>query len=366
MRIAIDASRSGGATPTGTETYSRRLIGALIQANRARPQPHQLTLYFRDRATAEQFPQTDSVNRRVIPFPRLWTHFRFALELWKTRPDAAFVPAHCLPFCFPGKAVFTAHDLGYRHFPDAHPLRQRTYLEQTTRFSQARASLILADSQATAADLRRFYQTPARKIRVLYPGVDAPTIGDVSALRAKYNLPERYFVFIGTLQPRKNIQTIAKAFAHWRSETDDRETGLVLAGGQGWLYDARWLAGVENARTLGYIAERDKGALLAGALALVFPSLHEGFGFPVIEAMHCGAPVIASDTSSLPELAGEAALLVDPLDVHALSRAMGQIAEDESLRLKLIERGRKRAKAFTWPRAGQQLLDILDEIDAYG
>ena len=178
---------------------------------------------------------------------------------------------------------------------------------------------MLADSQATADDLMRFYGTPAAKIRVVYPGVDAPPIGDVAAVRAKYGLPERYFLFLGTLQPRKNIARIVQAYSRWRAAHPDDPAALVLAGGQGWLYDPAWTAGVDGVILPGYVDDADKGALYAGALALVFPSLYEGFGFPVLEAMHCGTPVICSNTSSLPELAGDAALLVDPLDVDAMA-----------------------------------------------
>ena len=142
----------------------------------------------------------------MIPFARAWTHLRFAAELWRDRPDLTWVPAHTLPALFPGRAAVTIHDLGYKLFPQAHPPMQRLYLDLTTRYSAARAAVVLADSQATADDLTRFYGTPASKIRVVYPGVDAPPVGDVAAVRAKYGLPERYFLFLGTLQPRKNIR----------------------------------------------------------------------------------------------------------------------------------------------------------------
>ena len=306
MRIAIDASRSDIDQPTGTEHYSRQLIRALIDQNLQRPQPRQFTLYFRDPPAPDLFPRHDTVEQRVIPQRRLWTHSRFARELWRTRPDLTFVPAHTLPFVFPGAAVVTAHDLGYKHFPAAHPRSQRHYLDLTTRFSQARAKIVLADSLATAADLRRHYRTPAEKIRVLYPGVDPPPMRDLRQVLDKYQLPRRYFLFIGVLQPRKNIERIVAAFTRWQADGGDYETALALAGGKGWLFDDRWLAGAQNVLLPGYIDEADKGALLAGALALVFPSLHEGFGFPAIEAMHCGTPVIASNTSSLPELVGDA------------------------------------------------------------
>lgn len=367
IRIAIDASRTTVARLTGTEHYALRLIQSLIHANDKRDTPYQLTLYFRNAPAEGLFPESMHVKQAVIPFPRAWTHWRLAQALWKTRPDITFVPAHTLPFLFPGKSVVTVHDLGYKHFPEAHPFHQRTYLDLTTRYSQSRAAVILADSQATADDLTKFYGTSPDKIQVVYPGVDAkPLLGsmhDIQTIRAKYHLPEHYFLFIGTLQPRKNIPRIIQAFAQWRQQQHDHETALVLAGGKGWLFDETWLADVDNVILTGYIDECDKSTLLNGAIALVFPTLYEGFGFPVIEAMHCGTPVIASTTSSLPELVGEAGLLVDPENTSAIADAMAQYSQHETIRQAMIQAGYAHAKGFTWDNAAQNTLAAFEKIE---
>ena len=368
LRIAIDASRSTVSRLTGTEHYARRLIQALIKANHRRDRPHSFRLYFRDAPPGGLFSPDAHTKQVVIPFPRAWTHLRFARELWKTQPDLTFVPAHSLPFSFPGKGIVTVHDLGYKHFPAVHPCLQRAYLDVTTRFSQARASVVLADSQATADDLARFYGTPPAKIRVVYPGVDAAplqaSLPNSGAIREKYNLPPRYFLFIGTLQPRKNIRGLAQAFARWQAAHDDGETALVLAGGKGWLFDENWLKGIRNIKMTGYIDEADKGGLLGGALALVFPSLYEGFGFPVIEAMNCGTPVIASHTSSLPELIGDAGLLADPTDTAEIAAAMSRLSENQNLRQEMIEKGYERAKQFTWEKAARNVMRVFGEIES--
>ena len=368
LRIAIDASRATAVQPTGTETYALRLIRALIRANEDLAQPFRFRLYFRDRPAAGLFPSSINVEQVVIPLPRLWTHLGLAAALWRRQHDILFVPAHTLPFVFPGKAIVTAHDLGYRQFPGAHPARQRLYLDATTRYSQARASIVLADSHATADDLTRFYGTPRGKIRVIYPGVEAAGLAanpeQIRALRLKYRLPQRYFLFLGTLQPRKNIERLVQAFAQWADATGDEETALVLAGGRGWLFDERWLDGASNLRQTGYIDEADKAPLLHGALALILPSLHEGFGFPAVEAMHCGTPVIASSTSSLPELVGDCGILVDPLDTTAIANAMRRISEDAGLRSELGARGRARAQRFNWGTASLQVLDAFAELGA--
>jgi len=366
LRIAIDASRTTADRPTGTEHYARRLIHAFVEANLSRGEPQDLALYFREAPAPDLFPANAMTRQIVLPWRRAWTHLRFARELWATRPDVCFVPAHTLPLLFPGRALVTVHDLGYKHFPAAHPQMQRRYLDITTAHSQRRATLVLADSRATAADLSRYYGAPQEKIRVLYPGVDADSLRfeakDIARVRDRYQLPERFFLFIGTLQPRKNIQGIVKAFARWQQQVGDRRTGLVLAGGKGWLFDETWLARAENVRTPGYIDEGDKGALLSQALALLFPSFYEGFGFPVLEAMICGTPVIASNTSSLPELVGEAGLLVDPRDTAAISAAMQRYNSDSDLRESMIRKGKRQAAAFTWGRAATRLHEIFDEF----
>lgn len=358
--IAVDASRTTVARSTGTEYYALALLRAVIAANEARQQPHTLHLFFRDAPSPDLFPHSAHVRSHVIPFARLWTHLRFAAALWRLHPDLTFVPAHTLPFFFPGRAAVTVHDLGYCVFPQAHPAMQRRYLHLTTRYSAARAARILADSAATAEDLTRWYGTPSAKIRVVYPGVDAPPLNAVD-VRAKYGLPARYFLFLGTLQPRKNIARIVQAYARWRAAHSQQEIGLVLAGGRGWLFDSAWVEGVPGVLLPGYVDEPDKGALIGGAEMLVFPSLYEGFGFPALEAMHCGTPVLTSRSSSLPELVGAAGLLVDPEDVEAIAAGMAQLTEDEALRARLVAQGRVQAARFTWEAAGQQALRALEE-----
>lgn len=357
MRIAIDASRTTVQRVTGTEQYAIRLIRALIDLN----SEHQLVLYFRDQPSPDLFPPHKRVTQRVIPFPRAWTHARFAGALWRERPDVTFVPAHTLPVYFPGNAVVTVHDLGFRYFPEAHPVLSRLYLDWTTRYSAGRSNIVLADSRATADDLTLFFNIARDKIRVVYPGVDTPSRSQsLQTVREKYRLPERYFLFLGTLQPRKNIAVIVQSYLRWRAAHPDNPAGLVLAGGKGWLYDDKWAEGLPGVQMTGYIDERDKGSLYAGALALVFPSLYEGFGFPVIEAMRCGTPVITSSTSSLPELAGHAGLLVNPLDVGEIAETMTKITMNDELRQRLIEKGHEHAAQFTWERAAQQTMAALE------
>ncbi len=363
LTIAIDASRITAARRTGTENYALQLIRALL----ALDTPHHFRLYFRDMPAPDLLPAAPHAGQRVIPAPRLWTHLRFAAALWRARPDVTFVPAHTLPLAFPGPAVVTVHDLGYVYFPEAHPGLSRRYLDWSTRHSARRATRIIADSLATARDLAAHYAVPQDRVSVIYPGVDESLAREthaerLAAVRARYGLPATYLLFVGTLQPRKNVARIVQAYARWRRAEGRSDVGLVLAGQQGWLYDPRWTSGVEGVTLTGYIDEDDVAALYSGALALVFPSLHEGFGFPVLEAMRCGTPVITSSTSSLPEVAGDAALLVNARDEAAIAQAIAQIVADEGLRASLAARGFAQADRFSWRRAAEQTLRVLEQV----
>ncbi|MBN1566000.1 MAG: glycosyltransferase family 4 protein [Anaerolineae bacterium] len=362
LTIAIDASRTTTARRTGTENYALQLIRALL----ALDTPHQFRLYFRDTPPPDLFPDQPHVIRRVIPWARVWTHTRFAWALRQDRPDVTFVPAHTLPVWLPGPAVVTVHDLGYVYFPEAHLPFARRYLAWSTRYSVRRASRIIADSLATAKDVAAHYGANSNKITVIYPGVDeslAPVTNPaaLAAVRQKYGLPARYLLFLGTLQPRKNIARIVQAYAQWQQASAGiyADVALVLAGQQGWLYDPHWTSGVEGVILPGYVDDQDVAALYSGALALLFPTLHEGFGFPVLEAMRCGTPVITSTTSSLPEVAGDAALLVNARQTDEIAAAIARVVSDDTLRANLIAKGHQQTTSFTWAQAAQHTLNVL-------
>ena len=361
LHIGIDASRATVARRTGTEHYARRLIEAMLAAGGER----RFRLYLRDTPPAGAFL---GAEQRVIPFPRLWTHVRLSYELIsRPRPEVLFVPAHVLPLAHPLPTVVTVHDLGYRYFPGAHPARQRLYLDWSTRFSARAATQVLADSAATQDDLVRFYGVPKEKITVVYPGRDERLAWvDPAAVRARYGLAPDYLLHVGTLQPRKNLARLMEAAASLRARWPGLQ--LVLAGQPGWqagpiLAQAR--AHSDSVRLLDYVPDDDLPGLYSGARAFVFPSLYEGFGFPVLEAMACGTPVVCSNTSSLPEVAGEAALLVEPDDTAALADAIGRLLEDAALRENLIARGLEQVQKFSWERAAQETLAVLDQASRH-
>jgi glycosyltransferase involved in cell wall biosynthesis len=367
MTIGIDASRAATGQRTGTEGYALHLIRALIPLAAERGQ--QVRLYFNRPPAGDLFPDNGHVEAVHIPQERLWTHGRLRREMQARPPDVFFTPAHVIPIGYDRPSVATIHDLGFEHFPEAHPRRQRAYLRWSTRHNARVARRVIADSRATADDLIRLYGVAPEKIEVVYPGVDPGLrrVDDpeaIAAACANAGIVRPYLLYLGTLQPRKNLGRLVEAFA--ASGLHAEGYTLVLAGRAGWLAEPlleaiRGLppAVQDRVRLPGFIPDADKAALLSGATALVFPSLYEGFGFPVLEAQACGTPVICSNTSSLPEAAGDGALLVDPLDRGALAEAMRRVVADAALRADLIARGRVNLLRFDWAAAAGAVLETL-------
>ena len=361
MIIGVDASRATATRRTGTEAYSLHLLQAMLSL----PSPHRFRLYFNGAPPAGLLPTGDWVERRVLPFPRLWTHLRLAADLVRDPVDVLYVPAHVLPIAFPGAAVVTIHDLGYRVFPETHPTLSRLYLDWGTRWNARRARTVIADSEATRRDLVAHYRVNPAKIVVVHPGYDESLrpVRDPAALaavRARYGIEGDYFLTMGTLQPRKNLIRLIDAYAALPA---DSRPQLVLAGQRGWLAEPILARAEEPGVVLpGFVAEEDKAALLSGAIAFLFPSLYEGFGFPVLEAMACGTPVLAANTSSLPEVAGDAALLLDPLDPAAWTDGMGRIWHEPALRADLVARGSRRVKDFSWQRCAETVLTAIEGV----
>jgi glycosyltransferase involved in cell wall biosynthesis len=284
-------------------------------------------------------------------------------------PDVLFVPAHVLPLIHPRRSVVTVHDVGYLSYPEAHRSADRRYLDWSTRWNAHQATAVLADSQATKDDLVRAYGVDPGKVHVVYLGRDeavAPVTDRVrlADVQCRYGIATPYLFYVGTLQPRKNLARVIDAFARVAGRLGDVQ--LVLAGKRGWLYDDLFAQvtrlGLERRVVFpGYVDDADLAALLSAALALVFPSLYEGFGIPVLEAGACGLPVITSNTSSLPEVAGDAALLVDPHDVDAIAEAMYRLATDPELRAELARRGQENVKRFSWEKCARETLAVLLE-----
>ena len=362
MLLGIDASRALTAQRTGTEGYAYSLLQALLPL--AHQRGHRVRLYCHQPPPQGLF-SADLADIVHIPFPRLWTHLRLGWEVYRHPPDLFFTPAHVIPFGYYGPSMATIHDLGYDYFPQAHPLLQRLYLGWSTRHNARRARSVIADSQATKRDLITLYGISADKIQVIYPAYDERLCpnNDPSAL-AQYALSAPYFLFLSTIQPRKNVTRILQAFAQVASQLPHH---LVLAGKWGWqtegiVAELAQLSAETRARIhlLGFVPDSSKAALLTQATALLYPSLYEGFGFPILEAQACDLPVIAATTSSLPEVGGESVFYVSADSTSQLAQAICLLAHSPQQRDLLILAGRDNIRRFSWQSTAKRLLDEME------
>jgi glycosyltransferase involved in cell wall biosynthesis len=258
--------------------------------------------------------------------------------------------------------VITVHDLSFLFYPQGFRALNRSYLQLLTRLSARRARRVIAVSHSTKRDLVQHYRLLPDKVDVIHNGVDAsfrPLPADqVAAFRTRAGLPDRFVLFVGTLEPRKNVARLIEAYAQLPKERPP----LMLVGGRGWLYDdifarVEALDLSDEVRFVGYVPAEDLPCWYNAAELFVYPSLYEGFGLPPLEAMACGTAVITSTASSLPEVVGEAGLLVDPAEPAALAMAMEQILSDRELRETVRAAGRVRAQGFSWKETARCTVD---------
>ncbi len=359
MRIAIDA-RLVSYLQGGTTQYIIRLVRALAGMQ---GDDQILLLESRKGSAGEVWPP--SVQRHKLATPPHHPREQVALpiELLRFPVDVLHSPDFIPPFRRRCRSVITVHDLAYLRFPHLLTPESAHYYGQVARAVQS-ADQIIAVSHATKRDLLELLSADPEKITVVPSGVSQECRPlepqEIEHRRRDMGLPERYILFVGTLEPRKNLPTLLRAFARvWKAH----RVPLVVVGGKGWLYDELFQVKEElglgdEVRFVGSVAAPQLVYYYNCATCLVLPSLYEGFGHPVLEAMACGTPVIASNVSSLPEIAGEAALLVSPEDVEGLAAALGRLLADGGLRQRLIGLGLQRAAAFTWEQTARQTLGV--------
>ncbi len=294
----------------------------------------------------------------------LWEQSAWPWQAQRDRLDLMHSMAFVTPPVVVCPMIVTIYDLSFIHFPDSFPGSQRRYLDAQTRRSARLARRLVAISEAGRQDIHAQFGVPLDRIDVVRPGVDSryqPLPPDtVARFRHEQQLPQRFILHVGTLQPRKNIPLLIKALA----QVEDRSLHLVLIGGKGWLYDAIDAEIVamglqERVHFAGYVDDADLPRWYNAAEAVVVPSLYEGFGLPVIEALACATPVLAADRSSLPEAGGAAALYFDPHDPAALAQQIDRLLADPQLASRLSAAGPAQAARFSWEQAG------VDQAAAY-
>lgn len=299
-----------------------------------------------------------------IPVPYRWFFGKDA--------DITHFFNYIIPPFVHGKTVVTVHDMVYRAFPETVRGRTKHMLDLGLVTSMKRADRIVTDSEFSKSEIIKYYPEFAEKIRVVPCGVDLEKFrpetdaANIARVRETYGLSEQYFLYLGTLEPRKNLERLIDAYAQF-AKAHENPAQLVLAGGKGWLYDGIFAKvqslGLEDKVIFTqYIASEDMCALMSGALAFTFPSIYEGFGMPPLEAMACGTPVLVSDAASLPEVTGDSAVIVKPDSTDSIAEGLHRLFTDADLRARLRAEGLERAKLFSWERSAQMLYDVYSEL----
>jgi len=311
----------------------------------------------------EQLPENPRVKWRLLPNRRLWSQIQLSKELRHNEPDVVFVPSHVIPILSKTKSVVTIHDLAYYYFPKSYSPFDRRYLNFTTAVSLEKATKIITPSQATKKDILKFHHVNEKKIIVIPHGYNEHIFNQTVNYQNS-PLKNPYYFYVGRIEQRKNIKLLIEAFVLLARKNEKVE--LVLAGKNGYGYQEIFNQ-LDNlplnirARIIvpGYLPQYDTARYLKHALAFVFPSLYEGFGIPVLESMAIGTPVITSSSSSLPEVSGNAGLLLPPNNPTLWSEAMADLLEKPNLRQEMSLNGLEQAKKFSWRQSAQKTLEVI-------
>lgn len=303
----------------------------------------------------------------------LWEQFILPFKTKKYKSDILHCPAHVIPIFNFTKTIVTVHDLAFKLFPSTYKYLNRVYLNWFVPLSVKKANVIIAVSKNTKNDIIKEYNIKPEKIKVVYNGVDekfrrVKNDQMLNKIRVKYNLPNKFILYLGTLEPRKNINRLILAYKKYLiNKANNDAVKLVIAGGKGWLYNSIFALVKEEKLDshvifTGYIDDSDIVYLYNLASIFIYPSLYEGFGLPPLEAMACGTPVITSNVSSLPEVVGDAAIKIDPYNIDELTDAITNVLSNSNLQRELIEKGIKRAKQFSWKNTAEETLKVYREV----
>ena len=352
-------------TVGGPATISRNIIENLSKIDKR----NSYTLY----TDSGMVPDVNTVTVK-LPFKfyqPIWNHVTVPHKVKWNNFDLYHSTKYSVPIIKPCKTVVTIFDLAHLVYPESfHPL-QRRYENFDIKHASKYSDKIITISHSTKNDLIKFLNTPEEKISVIYCGVSdvIRRINDqqlLLSIKNRYRLPDKYFLYVGTLQPRKNIQGLIKAYHLLKMRKVDLTHKLVLVGRKGWLYDeifseVKKLGIIDDVLFTGSISDYDEiSSIYTLADAVVYPSFYEGFGLMPLEAMACHTPCIVSNNSSLPEVVGEAGLYVDPYRIEEITSAMEQIVVDSTLRNSLVDRGIKRLSRFSWAKAAEETLEVYE------
>jgi len=369
MKIAIHSADLDHERIDGTRVYLLNMLKNFALADRK----DSFGIYHQNEFNSRLAPpKFANYLIKKLPFPFFWTQTRFAWQLFFDKPDVLWMPVHNMPIVRRKnlKTVVTIHDLAFKIFPDYFPKKDLLKLNRLSDLAINNANRIIAVSQATKNDILKFYpQLAEEKITVIHHGFDSQlfskkvSIEKSGAVLGNWKLEiGNYILYVGAIQPRKNLGVLIEAFE--KIKIKNPELKLVIAGAPAWKYEdtLEKIASSEFKADIiitGTVPFEWLSALYQNASVFVFPSLYEGFGIPVLEAMASGVPVVLANNSSLPEVAGDGALYFDTQDCDDLARCLEDVMNNEELRDTMVEKGSKRALDFSWEKCATQTLDII-------
>lgn len=360
MVIGIDASRAFLGQRTGTEEYSYQVIKHLREPLK----DHQVVLYLRKNQNSKiDFELPEKWQIKVIKFSRFWTQLGLAFEMLRNPVDVLFIPSHIVPWIHPKRTITAIHGLEYEFMPEAYSFWKRFYMRFSIKRSCRWAQKVIAVSKNTREDLKKLYGVPEEKIKVIYEGYDKNNQIYNFQEKSKIQNPKPYLLFIGRLEKRKNIEGIIAAFEILKEKYKISHK-LVLAGkpGYGWEEIAEKLESSSYKKDIvltGFADEEKKWKLFQEADIFLFPTFYEGFGLPILEAQASGVPVISSNVSSLPEVAGDGALFASPKETSFLAEVANKLINDRELRDAIIRKGYKNLERFGWERCSKEIAGLL-------
>lgn len=366
MRIGIDGRPIQGRF-TGDCTYWRGLIGGLSRLG----SDDEFFIYLDPKLPRPEVPASENLRVRYLRSIswRAWSAWAFPRALREDGIHVAHVQ-YTIPPGVPCPVVTSIHDVSFKRHIEFFPLTDRLILDMGVKRSAKRASRILAISSYTKRELLELYRIPPAKITVIYPGVDKQFRPmDMEAARQvigeKYGIRSPFVLTVGVIQPRKNLQRLLEAFAKFKGVWQSVHQ-LIIAGKYGWMETGlerriERLGLVGDVVLTGYVPYEDLPAFYSAADVFVYPSVYEGFGLPPLEAMACGTPVITGDRTSLPEVVGDAGMMVDPHDVDALAGAILRVSSSDSLRAEMSAESLKQAGKFSWDDMARQVAAIYHE-----
>jgi len=361
MTIGINASAAFKPQRTGVEEYTYQLMEHLGKLDVAK---HQVILYVDNKLKAQGSKLKADFEIKTLSFPFMWTQLRLSLEMLMRRPDILFIPVHVLPLVHPQKSIVTIHGLEYEYFPEMYPLPAFKYLRFSTRYALKHAYKIITVSENTKRDLIRLYGGSPEKIEVVYHGVNKCQMSNVKYQNHNSKLKSNnYILYLGRIEKKKNVDRLVRAFDIVKQKYRVPHK-LILAGSAGYRFREIEQV-IKNSKAkddiimTGYVSEEEKCKLLKNADEFVFPSLYEGFGMPVLEAQSAGVPVVTSNISSLPEIVGESALKVNPLNTEEIAESIYKVISNDKVRKALIGQGYENIKRFSWEKCARETFKIL-------